>query len=154
MCIRDRETFLTRRSYNKELHDETLCARLRFMTQLMQETDKPVFCGEFSFPSWYNGERGFGAFGTWTQDDSDTANVYATWTRDAARNPYCVGFNWFEYRDQHITGRGSGYGPEAVYGEHYAFGLVDVADDPKWDLVGVLRTANLQAVTQRVQAAP
>lgn len=124
------------------------------MTQLMQQTDKPVFCGEFSFPAWYNGERGFGAFGTFTQDDSEAASTYTAWARDAAQNPYCVGFNWFEYRDQHITGRGSGFGPEAVYGEHYAFGLVDVSDKPKWTLVSALRTANLQAVKQRLQAGP
>jgi len=31
-------------------------------------------------------------------------------------------------------------------GEDYAFGLVDVTDTPKWDLVSRVRAANLKAV--------
>jgi len=56
---------------------------------------------------------------------------------------------WFQYRDQPLTGRGPGSGPNLVYGEHYAFGIVDGTDRPKWDLVERMRAANLAAANAR-----
>ena len=37
-----------------------------------------------------------------------------------------------------------------MYGEHYAFGLVDIADRPKWELVTRMRDANLRASQRRL----
>jgi hypothetical protein len=68
-------------------------------------------------------------------------------------NPYCVGVFYFAYRDQPLTGRGPGTGPAIVHGEHYAFGLVDVTDRPKWDFVSRVRDANLQVMQWRSGAA-
>jgi hypothetical protein len=39
-----------------------------------------------------------------------------------------------------------------VIGEHYAFGLVDFTDRPKWELVKRMREVNLKAATVRLQA--
>ncbi|HEX2950690.1 MAG TPA: glycosyl hydrolase, partial [Armatimonadota bacterium] len=119
-------------------------------TRLFQEINKPVLLGEFSYPTWHNGLRGYGQYGVFASDDADAGNKYSTIMKSATANPYCVGMFWFMYRDQHATGRGpvntaSGVGEDAVYGEHYAFGMVDVADNPKWDLITRAREANLQA---------
>ncbi len=119
----------------------------------MRETDKPTLCGEFSFPSWYGGERGLDLYGTWAQDDKAAGALYTRWIEAAAHNPYCVGVGWFQYRDEPLTGRESGQGPELVYGEHFAFGLIDGTDTPKWDLVEVVRQANLAAARLRSNAA-
>jgi len=51
-----------------------------------------------------------------------------------------------------VTRRGPGRGSNLVYGEHYAFGIVDVTDKPKWDLVEHMRDANLAAVAWRLDA--
>jgi len=121
--------------------------------RLIREADKPVFCGEFAFPAWYEGQRGFGRYPVWARDDADSGEKYLRWVQAGARNPYCVGMNWFLYRDQPLTGRGPGHGPGLVYGEHYAFGMVDVTDRPKWDLVERVRRANLAAAGWRLEAA-
>jgi hypothetical protein len=118
----------------------------------MKESGKPVFCGEFSFPAWYDGQRGFGRYGTWAKDDAASGESCKQWTEAAAANPYCVGVAWFQYRDQPLTGRGPGRGSRLVYGEHFAFGMVDVTDRPKWDLVERVREANLTAARRRLSA--
>jgi len=123
------------------------------LARLMREAGKPVLCGEFSFPPTYNGARGFGVYGTArATDDADAGRQYGRWVGEAARNPACVGVCWFQYRDEPVTGRGPGHGPDLVYGEHYAFGLVDVTDTPKWDLVTRVRAENLAAPGRRLAA--
>lgn len=121
--------------------------------RLMQAVDRPVLCGEFSFPPTYAGERGFGRYGTHVQTEAEAGEHYRRWVRDAASTPWCVGSIWFHYRDQAITGRGPGSGDQLVYGEHYAFGVVTETDLPKWDLVSRMRAANLQAGRWRLEAA-
>ncbi len=120
--------------------------------KLVRSTDKPILCGEFSFPAWYDGLRGFGRYGVYATDDADSGRLYEKWTADAALNPYCVGICWFEYRNEPLTGRGPGHGPDLVYGEHYAFGVVDEADQPKWQLVDRMRKVNLIANALRLKA--
>lgn len=123
-----------------------------WFSQLVNNAKKPIICGEFSFPPFYDGERGFGVYHIWVKDDREAGRSYERWIRDATSNPYCVGVAWFFYRDQSITGRGPGRGSNLVYGEHYAFGLVDVTDRPKWDLVRYMREANLNAPRWRMEA--
>lgn len=127
------------------------------LKKLVEETKKPILCGEFSFPPFYDGIRGFGIWeggvpgGVKAKDDKEAGELYKNWIRDASSNPYCVGVSWFIYRDQHITGIGGDkIGEGLVYGEHYAFGLVDIGDRPKWELVKRVREANLSAVKLRL----
>ena len=131
--------------YSFEFADERL-------TRLIKESNKPVFCGEFSFPAFYRGQRGFGVYPVWAENDADSGKRYARHVEAAAKNPYCVGLMWFHYRDQPLTGRGAGTEIGPVIGEHYAFGFVDVTDRPKWDLVTRAREANLSAAKRRLEA--
>jgi hypothetical protein len=123
------------------------------LQRLEAELDKPAFCGEFSYPAWYDGQRGFGRFRVSARDDAEAGERYRAWVQAAARDPYCVGGSWFEYRDQPITGRGPGYGARPTYGEHFAFGLVGETDRPKWEMVARMREANLRAAHWRMEAA-
>jgi hypothetical protein len=123
------------------------------LDRLMQDSDKPVLCGEFSFPPSYSGQRGFGTYPSWTSSDAEAGKYYAQWIGDATQNRYCIGTIYFEYRDQPITGRGPGVGEKLVLGEHYAFGLIDICDHPKWDLLGPVRSANLSASANRATAS-
>ena len=122
------------------------------LTRLQAETDKPTLCGEFSFPAWYDGLRGYGRYGCYARDDAETGQLYGDWVRGAAEDPYCVGMMWFQYRDQPLTGRGPGRGARLTLGEHYAFGLITVTDRPKWPLVRQMREANLKAAPWRLAA--
>ena len=122
------------------------------LTRLLHEADKPALCGEFSFPPQYDGARGFGFYdAAWAGDEKDAGRLYAQYVGEAVRSPYCVGVAWFQYRDEPLTGRGPGHGPGLVYGEHYAFGVVDIADHPKWDLLTAMRRTNLNAAKIRSQ---
>ena len=123
------------------------------MDRLVKEADKPIFCGEFSFPPFHDGKRGYGRFrNVSAKDAADAGDKYTRYVADGARNPWCVGVMWFQYRDQHITGRGPGTGGQLVIGEHYAFGLVDVADRPKWPMVERMRDTNSKVIQWRMQA--
>jgi hypothetical protein len=135
--------------YGRDFADERLA-------RLLREAGKPAMCGEFSFPSWYRGLRGYGAFepNVVMPDGAAAGEAYARYVEGAARNPYCVGVQWFQYRDQPITGRGPVQDPPLLaQDEHFAFGLVDITDQPKWDMIERMRRANLSAVTTRLQAS-
>jgi len=131
--------------YGHEFADERLLG-------LLEATDKPVFCGEFSFPGLYEGKRGFGFFHSGAKDEADAGEKYRSWIREAARNPYCVGASWFHYRDQPLTGRGPGEGERLVFDESHAFGLITETDRPKWELVTRMRQTNLSAAKWRLHA--
>jgi hypothetical protein len=123
------------------------------LSRLVKASNKPILCGEFSYPEHYHGARGYGRYdAAWAESEADAGDDYGRWTEAASTNPYCVGINWFEYRDQPLTGRGPGRGPDLIYGEHYAFGIVDISDRPKWDLVERMRKANLQTTARRLAA--
>ena len=123
------------------------------LDRLQQAADKPALCGEFSFPSWYAGQRGFGKYGVATESDAESGKRYHDWVRAAANDPYCVGLIWFHFRDQPLTGRGPGRGDRLFYGEHFAFGLVRETDRPKWDMIEQMREANLNAAPWRLGLA-
>ncbi len=123
------------------------------VSRLAAETDKPILCGEFSFPAWYGGLRGFGRYGTYAEDDAHAGELYDRWVRAAAGDPHCVGLLWFHYRDQPLTGRGPGRGEMPYFGEHFAFGLITETDRPKWELVRRMREVNLEAAALRVRGA-
>lgn len=121
---------------------------------LLQSSKKPVLIGEFSFPSDYGGMRGFGV-GSYQGEialaDSQSGDLYAQWVQAASASPYVVGVEWFEYMDEPVTGRGNNDGQSnissgLVVGENVAFGMVDGADRPKYDLVNKVRAANIAAL--------
>ena len=115
----------------------------QLLNTLMKQTGKPTLCGEFGFPPFFNGSRGFGKYFPSSSGSQEEGELYKSYVEEAAHNPYCVGTMFFEYRDEPLTGRGPGDGPDIVYGEHYAFGTVDVTDRPYWRLVTQMRDANL-----------
>ena len=110
--------------------------------------------GEYSFPSDYGGMRGFGVGsyqGEIALTDGQAGDSYAAWLQAAGANPYVVGVEWFEYADEPASGRGNNDGEpnisaSLVLGENVAFGLVDVTDTPKYDLVNKVRAANIAAL--------
>lgn len=124
------------------------------LQRLFQRTRKPILCGEFTFATWEEGRRGYGAFmGCSARDEREAGEWYARWVRDAASHPLCVGGLWFQYRDQPLTGRGPGKGKRLFHGEHAPIGIVEFTDRPKWELVRRMREVNLQAPRWRLEAS-
>jgi uncharacterized protein (TIGR03437 family) len=124
---------------------------------LATSTAKPIFLGEFSFPPTYSLLRGYEAYAAANAtDDADAGAEYQANLEAAARNPWCVGVAWFEYRDEPVSGRGflGETDLDLVEGEDYAFGMVDVADRPKYDLVNPVRTTNLAMAQRRLAFGP
>jgi uncharacterized protein (TIGR03437 family) len=136
--------------YSPVFEDSTL-------QSLAKSTAKPIFLGEYSFPPSYNLMRGYQIY-PWANalDDADAGRQYQANLKAAARNPWCVGVAWFEYRDEPVSGRGFAgeTNRNLVEGEDYAFGIVDVADRPKYDLVEQVRTTNLAIAQRRLAFAP
>ncbi len=121
------------------------------VNEYLQSTNKAAFLGEFSFSPTYHMRRGFGAApNAPSEDETQAAVYYAQTVNEAATNPYIVGSSWFAYRDQAITGRGPGSGPELTYGEHTARGLIDVTDTPKWSMLEIVRKINLGIARKRL----
>jgi hypothetical protein len=81
-----------------------------------------------------------------TLSDSASGNAYAVRLQSLAANPYMVGAMIFQYNDQPLTGNGSGPGTSLINGDNRAFGMVDVTDTPKFDLVNEVRAANIAAL--------
>jgi hypothetical protein len=119
--------------------------------RLIAKHDKPTIVGEFSFPAWYGGERGFCRYTTFVETDRDSGEGYASYMRAAAADPRCIGAMWFQYRDEPITGWGGpGHPTNLVIGESFAEGLVDITDRPKWDVVARVRETNLRLTPDRL----
>lgn len=132
--------------YAPELTNELL-------DRLLSQTGKPAILGEFSFPPYYGFARGFGVYAAANAiDDAAAGDAYARTLASASAHPLVLGTMWFQYRDQPLTGRGPGSGEGLVYGEHYAFGIIDIADRPKWDMVERMRAANIAAAQSRWNA--
>jgi uncharacterized protein (TIGR03437 family) len=121
---------------------------------LIASTNKPVILGAWGVPSDYGGTRGFG----WSQytssltlSDSASGDAYSQKLMSLAANSNVVGAMLFDYYDEPLTGRGNSAGmgnitSDLVVDEDFAFGLVDVADTPKYDLVEKVRAANIGAM--------
>ncbi|MCG7216558.1 DNRLRE domain-containing protein [Paenibacillus mucilaginosus] len=94
---------------------------------------KPLILTENGFGTM---EQGLGS-PLLVADQNERQLRYRTYVEGAASLGYVVGAHWFTYLDQAATGRWS----EADDGEHYNFGLVNVADRPyKTFLQGVMAT--------------
>jgi len=119
------------------------------MDALLNEANRPVIIGEFSFPPNYDGERGFGSYSVPSESESDAGSDYAQYLADASASPFVVGVGWYQYQDDPASGRGhpaAGTFPGPVYGDDFAFGMIDITDQPKYDLLNKVRSANLNAL--------
>lgn len=102
--------------------------------------DKPWIIGEFHF-----GVMDRGMFSAslcnvgLTQEDR--ARAYTRFMQGVLVHPNFVGVNWFQYRDQPLTGRGDG--------EAYQIGFVDICDTPYAEICKAARTVGEQMYAYR-----
>ena len=92
--------------------------------------DKPLLIGEFHFGALDRGMFHTGLVPV--ENQADRAQSYKEYVLGALRHPQMVGTHWFQYMDQHTTGR--------VYDEeNYQIGFVDIADTPYPETIAASR---------------
>ncbi|MBP7827770.1 MAG: beta-galactosidase [Verrucomicrobia bacterium] len=92
--------------------------------------DKPLLIGEFHFGALDRGMFHTGLVPV--ENQADRAQSYKEYVLGALQHPQMVGTHWFQYMDQHTTGR--------VYDEeNYQIGFVDIADTPYPETIAASR---------------
>lgn len=102
---------------------------------------KPVLISEFSFGATDRGMWNPGPVPSVSQ--TDRADLMGAFFGQALRTGKVVGANWFQYRDQHVSGR--------FDGENYNMGFVTVADTPQWEMVAAARALGASLYSIRGQ---
>jgi agarase len=107
-------------------------------------TGKPLMITEFS---WRAMENSSGCGNTHGADvtvatQEDRADAFELYVTTAARQPYIIGYDWFQYFDQPPGGR--------FDGEDSNYGLVDIYDQPYTTLLAAV--ARVNADTHRLHA--
>ena len=104
-------------------------------------TNKPVMVTEFGFRALDSGLPCTYPPGWFVQPNLKTqeerGRKYEAYVTSWAREPYFVGWHWFQYMDQPKAGR--------FDGENGNFGIVNVNDDPYRDFVDRFTAANQRA---------
>ncbi|MFY0598984.1 MAG: beta-galactosidase [Cyclobacteriaceae bacterium] len=96
---------------------------------LPEGVDKPIMIGEFHFGALDRGMFHLGVKAA--TDQNDRGLKYQSYIKSALDHPNIVGAHWFQYVDQPLTGRGDG--------ENYNVGLIDVCDQPYYELISKMR---------------
>lgn len=107
---------------------------LDMFRMMNEESGQPVMISEYSFHSMdgRSGNRNTVGFAAQVLDQQARADAYHLFTLRAARVPYLIGVDWFQWSDEPPGGR-------AGDGEDVNFGIVDVDDDPYQLLVDAVQ---------------
>ena len=102
--------------------------------------DKPIINVELG---WTACDRGHSPFfnGMTCESQKERAARYTRYIKNQAKVPQFVGFGYFIYTDEVITGRSNGDGN---WGECHAFGIVNEQDQPYEEFVSVIKEVNAQ----------
>jgi hypothetical protein len=107
-----------------DYHPRPPLHKLEHLTQL---TGKPFVLTEFSFKAMDSGLPNTAGAADPVPTQQDRANGFAQYVQDLVMDPSCVGFHWFEYRDEPAEGRSGD-------GENSNYGLVNKTERP-WEVL-------------------
>ncbi|MGO8671186.1 MAG: beta-galactosidase [Capsulimonadaceae bacterium] len=99
----------------------------------LAQTGRPALISEFHFGALDTGMFSGGLVPVY--DQAERATSYAAYAQSVLAIPGFVGFQWFQYSDEPLTGR-------SADGENYNIGFVDVTDTPYPDLVSAAQQFN------------
>jgi endoglucanase len=111
--------------------------RLRWITEL---TGKPTLLTEFSFKAMDSGLPNTKGAAKPVATQEDRAKGFAGYAEALAALPGCVGYHWFQYRDQPKEGR-------RLDGENSNYGVVKIDGSP-WETL----TARMKEVNGGIEA--
>jgi agarase len=95
-------------------------------------TGKPTLITEFSFKAMDSGNPNTVGAGEPVLTQKDRADLFAAYAEDLANLAHCVGYHWFEYRDE--PRQSSGRSPGGLGAENSNYGVVQIDGRP-WPLL-------------------
>lgn len=102
----------------------------------LRSCGKPVIITEFHFGATDRGGLGAGLVDAGSQ--VGRARMYEAYTRSCLNNPNIIGYQYYEYHDQPITGRPGD-------GENFAMGFLSITDTPYDEIIGAAQEVNRNA---------
>jgi agarase len=108
-------------------HSYNATAPVDRLQQITRLTGKPTMVTEFSFKAMDSGLPNTKGAARPVATQEDRANGFATYVEALASLASCVGFHWFEYRDEPKEGR-------RLDGENSNYGLVRIDFTP-WEVL-------------------
>lgn len=121
--VRASKNYTDAQSINYYVSDARLDEQMFRM--MYEDSGQPIIISEYSFHSLdgRSGDRNTVGFAAQVLDQKARADGYRLFTTRAARVPYIIGVDWFQWSDEPPSGRASD-------GEDVNFGVVDVDDNP------------------------
>jgi len=116
--------------------------KLREITRI---TGKPTMVTEFSFKAMDSGLPNTKGAAKPVATQKERADGFAAYVRDLASLPGCVGYHWFQYRDQPKEGR-------RLDGENSNYGLVRIDGTPWEELTRRFIEVNRDLESQAAKA--
>ncbi len=117
--------------------------RLQLITRL---TGKPVLLSEFSFKAMDSGLPNTKGAAQPVATQDDRASGFASYVQGLAALPGCVGYHWFQYRDQPKEGR-------RLDGENSNYGVVKIDGSPWETLTARMKQVNAEIESLHAKAA-
>jgi hypothetical protein len=121
-------------------HSYSATAPVERLQQITKITGKPTMITEFSFKAMDSGLPNTKGAAKPVATQEDRANGFAAYVQALATLPGCVGFHWFEYRDEPKEGR-------RLDGENSNYGVVRIDFTP-WEVL----TKRMQQVNAGIEA--
>ncbi|MBS7634351.1 beta-galactosidase [Candidatus Bathyarchaeota archaeon] len=111
--------------------------RIMDLKEIYRITCLPIMITEFSFKAMDSGLPNSKGAGVPVKTQAERAKYYEEYAKAMIKQPFIIGYHWFQYSDQPYEGR--------FDGENSNFGLVTIRDEPWETLVQKATIVNLEA---------
>jgi len=128
-------------------HSYNATAPVERLRQITTLTGKPTLVSEFSFKAMDSGLPNTKGAARPVATQEDRANGFATYVEALAGLASCVGFHWFEYRDEPKEGR-------RLDGENSNYGVVKIDFTPWETLTKRMQQVNAGIEILHLKSAP
>jgi hypothetical protein len=136
--LRDSVDIVSYNSYNPLPPSETL-------REIYEIAGKPILIGEFSFKALDSGLPNTKGAGKPLQTQQERAEGFTHYAGALMKQPFIIGYHWFEYADEPAEGR--------FDGENSNYGLVNIKDEP-WEILTMeMARTNSQAERMHSESA-
>lgn len=111
--------------------------RIMDLKEILKITCLPIMITEFSFKAMDSGLPNSKGAGVPVKTQTERAKYYEEYVKAMIKQPFIIGYHWFQYSDQPYEGR--------FDGENSNFGLVTIRDEPWETLLQKATVVNLEA---------
>jgi agarase len=118
-------------------YSNDLTMRLADFKRIHDVTGLPIMITEFSFKAMDSGLPNTKGAGIPVKTQSERAKYYEEYVEAIIKQPFIIGYHWFQYFDQPYEGR--------FDGENSNYGLVTIRDEPWEILIRKATSVNLKA---------